>query len=83
MTERSNIDYIAQYLELRPTMSSLALFNTFYGITDSHWLHERWRNKELLPCRLNTWCRYQCEDIRIERMGIKVISNPMERWRTA
>lgn len=75
---RSNIDHIAEYLKLRPTLSSLALFNTFYGHTDSFWLHERWRNKELLPCRLNTWCRYQVEDIRIERLGLKTITNPVQ-----
>ncbi len=70
---RSNIDHIAEYLKLRPTMSSRTLFNQFYGIADSHWLHEKWNRKELLPCRLNNWCEEQVKAIRIERAGIKEV----------
>lgn len=71
---RSNIDHIAEYLNLRPTMSSLALFNTFYGNADSHWLHGKWQRKELLPCRLNNWCAEQVKSIRIERAGMRRVS---------
>jgi len=75
---RTNIDHIAEYLKLRPTMSSQTLFNTFYGITDSHFLHERWRNKQLLPHRLNNYCQEQCKEIRINRAGIQAVHvNPV------
>lgn len=76
---RTNVDHIAEYLKLRPTISSLTLFNTFYGMSDSKWLHDKWQRRELLPQRLNTWAEEACKEIRLARAGIKaVINNPQE-----
>lgn len=67
-------DYIKDYLKLRPEVSSGELFNTFYGITDSHWLHSKWQKGELVPIRLNTYCQMRCQDIRIDRMCLQVVA---------
>jgi hypothetical protein len=67
-------DHIRDYLALRPTMSSTALFSTFYGIVDSHFLHERWKDGKLVPVRLNNYCEEQCKELRVNRAGLRVVS---------
>lgn len=76
---RSNIDHIAEYLKLRPTMSSRALFNQFYGIADSDFHHRNYVNGKVVPIRLNTWAEEACKDIRINRAGITAVhTNPVQ-----
>lgn len=76
---RSNHDHIAEYLKLRPTTSSRALFNQFYGIADSNFHHNNYVNGKVVPIRLNTWAEEQCKELRLARAGIKAVhTNPVQ-----
>jgi hypothetical protein len=72
---RSNIDHIATYLDMCPDLTSLALFNRYYPVRDSKFLHDRWQTGALLPLTLNNVCEELVKELRLSRAGMRLVES--------